>query len=593
MKPQAIMDIESFRNYFLISFLRLSDDLIISFEFSGTNTLNIEKLMAIINKYEIVTFNGYFYDIPILRLALMGASSEKLKVASDRLIVDGIRVHQFEEEYGLKFLNIDFIDLIEVAPGDASLKIYMGRLHCKKLQDLPYNEGAFLLPEEMAKVKTYCGNDLIGTKELLLKLTPQLDLRRKMSEQYSLDLRSKSDAQIAEAVIKAEVYKKTKNRIGKAPRIDRFTYQLPEFVRIVHEDIYEALAEPFLVSGSGRIDMPSKLANLKVRFGNTTYQLGMGGLHSTEKSVNHIVDETNLICDIDVASYYPTIILNSGLYPPQIGPAFLEVYQELVTARLVGKKAKNMVIADSLRIAINGSFGKLGSVYSCLYAPELLVQVTVTGQLCLLMLIHAFEKHRIPVVSGNTDGLVIKCPRDMEDLMMFIISEWEAETGFTMERTDYSGIYSRDVNNYIAIKSDGKIKTKGCFSGGGLMKNPQNEICNEALINYLVNQTPFPETIRECKDITKFVTLRTVKGGAVQNGNYIGKAIRWYYATNVRTGLHYKSSNNLVPRTMGAMPIMEMGEFPKNVDYAWYEKECKNLLEDIGLRGPNGQQSLF
>lgn len=587
------MDIESFPNYFLISFLRCSDNHVVSFDFSGDNTLDIPTIMGIIAKYEIITFNGWFYDIPILRLALQGASSQKLKMASNQLINEGMRVYDFEKEYQLPFFNIDYIDLIEVAPLDASLKLYMGRLHSKKLQDLPFDESINLTPPERDIVKQYCSNDLIGTKELFIALTPQIDLRRKMSEQYKVDLRSKSDAQIAEVVLKSEITKKTGVRQFKAPKVDSFVYKIPEFVRIAHEDIYDAIAEPFIVN-KGTITMPKKLAALKLRFGNTVYQLGMGGLHSTEKSVNHVANETHLVCDIDVASYYPTIILNCGLYPSQMGPAFLEVYKELVEARLAGKRAKNMVIADSLRIAINGSFGKLGSCYSALYAPELLVQVTVTGQLCLLMLIQALEKSKIPVVSGNTDGLVIKCPRDKEDLMTWLIDDWQEQTGFTMERTDYCGIYSRDVNNYIAIKPDGKVKTKGCFSSGTLQKNPTNEICNIALIEYLKNKTPFADTIRNCKDITKFVTVRTVKGGAMYGSNYVGKVVRFYYSTNSRIGLHYKTSSNLVPRSQGAVPCQELpDQFPKDVDYTWYERECKSLLEDIGLRGPNGQQLLF
>lgn len=593
MKPQAILDIESFPNFFLVKFLRVADDFMMSFSFSGENTLKVDVIMGIIAKYEIITFNGVFYDIPVLRLALKGANSQTLKMASNQLIAGGMRVYEFEEEYQLRKMNIDFIDLIEIAPGDASLKLYMGRLHSKRIQDLPYPHDKFLTSEEMKEVDNYCGNDLLGTKELLMELTPQIDLRRKMSEQYNLDLRSKSDAQIAEAVIRAEVFKKTKRKIAKAESIDEFQYQLPEFVRIVDEGIYEALSEPFLVGSSGKITMPKKLADLKINIGRTTYQMGMGGLHSTEKSVHHHTDDNYILCDYDVASYYPTIILNAGMYPRQLGPEFLEVYQELVTARLAGKKAKNMVIADSLRIAINGSFGKLGSIYSCLYAPDLLVQVTVTGQLCLLMLIYALEKHKIPVVSGNTDGIVVKCPRDMEEVMQFIVSEWEEETGFTMERTDYSAIYSRDVNNYIAVKANGSVKTKGCFKVGGIMKNPTNEVCNLALVEYLTKGISFSQYVTECKDITKFISLRTVQGGAVQGNEYLGKVVRWYYAKDWRKTINYKTTGNTVPKTQGARPLMEFGEFPKDIDYSWYIRECNTLLEAVGMRGPNGQQSLF
>lgn len=60
------------------------------------------------------------------------------------------------------------------------------------------------------------------------------------------------------------------------------------------------------------------------------------------------------------------------------------------------------------KIQINGTFGKTGSPYSVLFAPTMLIQTTITGQLSLLMLIEWHEIYGIPVISANTDGVVIK-----------------------------------------------------------------------------------------------------------------------------------------------------------------------------------------
>lgn len=64
----------------------------------------------------------------------------------------------------------------------------------------------------------------------------------------------------------------------------------------------------------------------------------------------------------------------------------------------------------TFKIVLNGTFGKLGSKYSFLYSPNLMIQVTITGQLALLMLIEALEAAGISVVSANTDGIVSRCP---------------------------------------------------------------------------------------------------------------------------------------------------------------------------------------
>ena len=126
-----------------------------------------------------------------------------------------------------------------------------------------------------------------------------------------------------------------------------------------------------------------------------------------------------------------------------------------------------------------------------------------------------------------------------------------------------------------------KIKLKGRFAPAGLQKNPTNEICTDAIVNYLVNQTPIKETIRNCKDITKFVTIRTVKGGAMWQDMYVGKAVRWYYSTN-GSEITYKSNGNKVARSDGCRPLMELNEFPADLDYEWYITEAESLLEGVG-----------
>ena len=45
-----------------------------------------------------------------------------------------------------------------------------------------------------------------------------------------------------------------------------------------------------------------------------------------------------------------------------------------------------------------------------------------------------------------------------------IIKEWEFDTRFETEGSEFQALYSRDVNNYIAIKKDGKIKSKGAYA---------------------------------------------------------------------------------------------------------------------------------
>ena len=60
-------------------------------------------------------------------------------------------------------------------------------------------------------------------------------------------------------------------------------------------------------------------------------------------------------------------------------------------------------------------------------------------------------------------------------------------------------------------------------------------------------------------------------------------AIRWYQSTCGKGAIHYKANNNMVPKSEGARPIMEMdGSFPRDVDFAWYVRSARQMLKDIG-----------
>ena len=240
--------------------------------------------------------------------------------------------------------------------------------------------------------------------------------------------------------------------------------------------------------------------------------------------------------------------------------------------------------SDAKKLTTNGTFGKTSNKYSLLYNPRMMIGVTITGQLSLLMLIEMLELHDIPVVSANTDGVVIKCPVSKAELMNTIIAKWEKRTGLNTEETTYRALHSRDVNNYIAITTDGKVKTKGVYGESGIRKNPQFEICSEAVVSALAHGTKIKDIVMGCTDIRKFITLRTVKGGAEKDGVYIGKAVRWYMATGIEGGIRYITNGNLVPRSEGGKPIMELPDtLPNDINYKWYMDECKEILMSLGV----------
>jgi len=617
-KP-LIFDIECYSNYFLAGFRDPSSGKIAIFELAPGVALDTQKLSWIMHNFEIVGFNSKSYDLPITALAIAGKPAHVLKWATNEIIVNGTRPQDVLRGQKVKKLDINDIDLIEVAPLSGSLKKYAARLHIKRMQDLPFPPDTVLTYEQAMIVRWYCVNsDLPATHELYLSLIEQLKLREAMSYEYKRDLRSKSDAQIAESVIGDEVAKLNNFR-AKPPEIapgTSFRYKVPAFMQFQSPLLNWALDvvrnTDFTVSEFGNVNLPASLTGMSLRIAGGDYRLGNGGLHSSEVKTAHIADHTFRLLDRDVESFYPRIILNQGLFPQHLGPNFLTVYQTIVDRRLQAKanakkckqagdkigEAKWKVQADSLKITINGSFGKLGSMYSVLYAPDLMIQVTLTGQLSLLMLIERMELACVSVVSANTDGIVMRVATGMMPTYEAVIKQWEADTGYVTEETEYSMLLSRDVNNYIAIKKDsGETKNKGVFANPWavhdnifrLHKNPANIICTEAIELLLTKGVPVSRTIRECIDIRKFVTVREVRGGAVKldadgkTDQFMGKMVRWYYAKDEPGSIVYALNGKKVARSDNAKPLMDLPDvFPDDVNHQWYIDEAEDMLKGIG-----------
>lgn len=596
-----VFDCEVYPNYFSVGFKIIGKPQVLLFEKSDEFGLEFDpdKLRWVLQTVCLVGFNSKSYDIPVLCVALE-RDNKRIKEASDLVVTANLRPYEILKAAKVRGLgDLNHIDLIEVAPLRASLKTYAGRFHARRMQDLPFPPHAVLTLPQIEVTRWYNINDLDNTEGLYNHLKEQIDLRDLMGQQYSKDLRSKSDAQIAEAVIADQIEQQIGGKVNDPPMYPpgtRFEYKDPgyldyrsELMKWVKQRVLDSL---FIVGESGAIGMPDLLKDLEIKIADSTYRMGIGGLHSSEECVAHYADANFCIVDRDVVSYYPQIILNQRLYPEHLGPVFLDVFRDIVSRRIAYKKAGDKAAADTLKIVINGTFGKLSNKYSDVYSPNLGIQVTVSGQLTLLLLIERLEMAGIQVISANTDGVTIKCLHSKREQMNQIIAEWEKTTGFETEEVEYLALYSRDVNNYIAVKKEGGVKLKGAFANPWadpkqhsfeLHKNPQNTICIEAAVLWLTEKIPLSHTVRSCTDIRKFVTVRHVSGGAVKNGRYFGKQIRWYYAVGVEGAIIYAKSGNNVPRSEGAKPLMILPEsMPLDVDYDWYIKEAESILQQVG-----------
>jgi hypothetical protein len=626
-------DTECGPNFWIFRLKRLRDGVRWGVKITTENPeFDRDKLRKIMRKHLMIGYNSLSYDSAMVWLAIQGSTIEQLKKANDRIIKGRLQYWQVEKALDVYIPAFNHIDLFEPNPSvKDGLKKLAGRLHARRMQDLPYDPDQVLTQEEIDLTENYCDNDVDNTEALLVRLVEPLQLRIGMGEQYEADFRSKSDAQMGEGIIKSQVEKAIGGRVYKAeiPAGTSFRYQVPEWMHFetpMMQEVLATIAETdIFIDADGKVQFPKPFEKFDIRFGDTSYKLGIGGLHSQESNRAVFSDAERILIDADVASQYPSIIMKLGLFPKALGKPFLPVYRSLMERRLAAKQAKDKTTDKGLKISINGAYGKLGSPYSVLFAPHLMIAVTLTGQLSLLMLIERAEAAGIPVVSGNTDGVVFHCPRhlfngfvpdkdgnDSDRLnpspIQDIIEWWEQVTSFKLEFAEYEAIYNQSVNCYMALKPGGKFKRKGPIANHwseklpwgdkntdfdpereGLKKNPQMTIIADAVLGFLLHGIPVEQTIRGCRDIREFVTVIECGGGGTWRDGYLGKVVRFYWSTDgdpiYKLKAHPKTGNRpKVPKTDGCRPMMELvDDLPADVDYDRYILAAHDMLTDIGF----------
>lgn len=559
-KPIALFDTECYPNYWMFGAKDKQTGRykhIIIEDGESLSDAQANLMMRIFVYYTMISFNGRGYDVAMIIGAMLHRmNTYKLKALNDAIIVDQMKPWQLGLE---RWYPPDHIDIMEVLPGAGGLKKYAGMMHCQKMQDLPYDPGKELDALEKLEVGAYNINDLDVLDEGHSEVIEAIELREHLNEKYSMsqnsmdDLRSKSDAQVAETVL----WRQCERALGR--KIERrepdfgmvFNYDPPAFLNYQTPQLQELLAAirsaVFGLNFTGSIKIPEVLENRLLPIGAGVYRMGVGGLHSSEANISHYSDDVYQLRDIDVRSYYPNLMINSGAFPDALGAQFIREFVALVDMRVSAKARKQVleklgedhgheykivsITESGGKIMINGTFGKTKSAFSILFAPKMFIQTTLTGQLSILMLIEAFERAGIRAVSANTDGVVIKFARMQEPLVNDIIKWWENATNLELEGNDYRALHSVAVNDYVAIKPDGHVKRKGMFATASVSakKQPDCEICADAVCNFLADGVDIEHTIRTCTDIRKFVAVQAVndkRGGVKQWGEVPKKTAR-------------------------------------------------------------------
>jgi hypothetical protein len=503
--------------------------------------------------------------------------------------------------------------------------------------------------EDFDSMIDYNINDIESTSELLNRCKDAVDLRIAIEDEYGVRVLSKDGVNIGMKILTQKYLEKTgltwwdieglRSPMDYIPLKDIILpfikYDSPILNRVL-EDMKSQVVSP------GRKGYENNFV-----FAGLRYTVGVGGIHSKNDPEIIIPKEDEMLIDIDVASLYPSMLIEYGFYPKHLGPEFLEVYSQIKNERIEAKHNGDKVKNETLKLALNGLSGNLQNEHNFCYSPEAVMKIRINGQLLLLMLAEKLTQVGCRIIQANTDGLFVLLKKDNYQQINTICRNWEQLTKLTLEEERFEAMYQYAINDYIAVttlypdmkkrflsgetiirKSTKKpytcieeiqedfIKTKGMFITKVLLgKGLSAKIIPEAIIKYFVDGIPVEQTIKECKDIKKFLMSektgkqwhveymneeqqRTNRFYASTNGGYLwkwkdtghkeGEIITY---TEPYVGEHkYKASARQYQNMLTASGVTLLNKFDdkpieeRKINYRYYLREALKIIEELQPR---------
>lgn len=338
--------------------------------------------------------------------------------------------------------------------------------------------------------------------------------------------------------------------------------------------------------------------NLNVVINNHKYVFGTGGLHSSVESQAVIAGNDYLISDWDVNSYYPHLSIQNNVYPKHLGIQFCKTYLDMYEQRKT--YAKNTPENLSIKLALNATYGNSNNQYSPFYDPQYTMTITLNGQLSLCMLIEdILELPEASSVQSNTDGITMKIRKEDSDRADKIVKEWEAATKLEMERNDYSKMYIRDVNSYIAVYPNGKTKLKGAYVHDlEHHKDKSSIVVQKSVAEFLSNGIKIEDFIKNHKDKFDFMlrtkipkSMNLVLVDNFDNELKQQNVSRYYVSISEKAGTLIKIMPPIKDKIEDRRSNVCAGkkvkicnninDFEWDIDYDYYIQEAKKLIDSF------------
>lgn len=600
IEPDVAVDCELLPNWLYILATAENGDIIYEYErWAGEPATESGSLPD-----KMITFNGARYDlwmIPAMRSAM---SVRNVRKVSDAIIDNEDNWQDRYKRAGLRKLKPELhIDLMKAWIGanedlKTGLKYRAALLHVNRLPMFPDGFDKDITREQAEEAKKYCHDDCMATWHVYGWSRHNIEVFHLLREQVP-DALELNMPNIAERVWggRKRIYK-PQHQVGPLylPEYPAKDIELPVF------------RQAWEWAKSQRVDDHQKSFGIKRQhftLDGLDYSFGTGGLHTNEQCI--IVPDS---IHVDVSSYYPSLLEHLGRDPIGLH-GFINNLKRERARRLRYKEAQaacrslgddegewyNEVHSRCIKLLINALSGKVGQQFSNLYDAILYCTMTASGQLYLLMLAEMLYVLKAGKTwSANTDGLIVT--GDMEKISA-VCRDWEQRLGMVLEEEQMSRYVGRDVNNWAALETDGRIHVRGCFAiaekhgSSAQLSAPKGDVIGEAAGLALLNTDNYKdaekliwEHVHSEQDIRRFVYVRRTKAGAIwlRNGQQLGKTIRWIIGEGGAKIV--TTSGSKIANAHCAVPVYDLTAVPVSIVHReWYHRCAMELWSTVRKQG--------
>lgn len=571
---QIIWDTETYPNCFLLGIAHAYSDAEMIWECSEfqDDSADMFAFLRLCTEkgVEMVGFNSLGFDYPILHhlirnvgrvdaAALSGEAGRtvaRMAYEKAEMIIHAPRGDRFANQVWNNDRFIPQVDLFKVHHFDnvartTSLKALQFAMRAESVEDLPISPGTILTREQIAALRHYCMHDVRETKRFKELSEAEIKFRRDMLGTLPDEVMNWSDVKIGEqmliqAIGEGECYYREDGKRqprqtyrGRIPVAD-IVFPYIRYQRRECQELLERFKSVVITNTRSAVSDSVELEGFRFDFGT-------GGVHGSRDKTAWVEDADQVIIDVDVTSLYPSIAIENGLYPEHLGDKFRVEYSKIRDKRAQTKKGTPENAA--YKLALNGAYGKSNNAYSPFFDTQYTMATTINGQLLLLMLAERLlAVPSLKLIQVNTDGITYAVEPEHEGLARALCDAWSEGTKLQLERAQYRMFFCRDVNNYLAVSTEGKVKRKGAYdwpspetpigtapSGPRAWHGDQSAmVVPMAAEACLVRGVPVEVFVRDHKDPFDFMCRAKTPGGSrlMHDGVPQQRITRYYHATN-------------------------------------------------------------